>query len=122
MTMKHFKIYCEVAISQPTVKRALTVSFVVGTMLNLINQGDIVISMSLADLNLVKFFLTYFVPYSVTTYTATAMKIEFQMGTKAVVETDLKCIECGTEEVHVHKDELIPECSTCGINTKWRLK
>ena len=122
MTMNHFKIYCEIAISQPIVKRALAVSLVVGTILNLINQGDIVISMSLADLNLVKFFLTYFVPYSVTTYTATAMKIEFQIGTKAVVEADLKCIECGEEEIHVHKDELIPECSKCGINTRWRLK
>lgn len=56
-----------------------------------------------------------------TTYTATAMKIEFQIGTKAVIEADLKCGLCG-EEIHVHEDELIPECPKCGVKTKWRLK
>lgn len=122
MTMDHFKIYCEIAVSQPIVKRALSVSLIVGSLLNLINQGDVIIAISIQDINLAKFLLTYFVPYSVTTYTATAMKVEFQIGTKAVLETDLKCIECGKEEIHIHQDELIPECSKCGINTKWRLK
>ena len=121
MTMEHFKIYCEIAISKSIVKRATKVSLIVGTALNIINQGDTLISMDIADINLVKFFLTYLIPYSVTTYTATAMKIEFQIGTKAVIEADLKCKGCGAE-IHIMQDELIPECPTCGIHTQWKLK
>jgi len=121
MTYDHFKIYCEIAISKPIVSRAIKVALIVGTALNLINQGSTIISFDIVHLSLVKFTLTYLVPYSVTTYTATAMKIEFQIGTKAVIEADLKCRGCGTE-IHVHENELIPECPKCGIKTHWKLK
>lgn len=120
MTMDHFKIYCEIAISRPIVKRAIKVALVVGTALNLINQGDVFINLAFENLNLVKFFLTFLVPYSVTTYTATAMKIEFHIGTKAVVEANLKCKGC-SKEIRVAQGELIPECPKCGIKTQWKL-
>jgi len=119
--MEHFKIYCDIMTSPSVVKRALKVSFIVGTLLNIINQGDILLSLNLENLHIAKFMLTYLVPYTVTTYTATALKIEFQIGTKATVTADLKCRGCGAE-IHVEKNELIPECPTCGIHTKWRLK
>ncbi len=121
MTMAHFKIYCEIAISKPIVQRAIKVALIVGTALNLINQGGILLNMAFENLNLIKFSLTYFVPYSVTTYTATAMKVEFQIGTKAVIDANLKCKEC-QEEIHVSQGELIPECPKCGIKTQWKLK
>ena len=121
MTIKHFKLYCEIAISSSIVQRATKVSLIVGTALNLINQGDVLLGFDLTNLHLIKFFLTYLVPYSVTTYTATAMKIEFQIGTKAVVEADLACKKCG-KEIHVHKNELIPECPSCGLATHWKLR
>jgi len=121
ITMEHFKIYCEIAISQSIVKRAIKVSLIVGTTLNFINQGEALLSLNLANIGLVKILLTYIVPYSVTTYTATAMKVEFQIGTKAILDADLECQKC-EEEIHVHKDELIPECPKCGLNTHWKLK
>jgi len=121
MTYSHFKIYCTIAISKPIVSRAIKVSLIVGTALNLINQGSSLLSLDLAHLSLVKFTLTYLVPYSVTTYTATAMKVEFQIGTKAVIQADLKCSKCG-KEIYVAQNELIPECSKCGIKTHWKLK
>ena len=121
MTMKHFKIYCEIAVSKSIVLRAMKVSLIVGSALNLINQGDLLMSLDIQELHLVKFFLTYLIPYSVTTYTATAMKIEFQIGTKAVIKADLECKDCGAQ-IHVDKNQLIPECPSCGIKTQWRLK
>jgi len=121
MTMAHFKIYCNIAISNAIINRAIKVSLIVGTTLNLINQGDALLALDLENINLLKLALTYFVPYGVTTYTATAMKMEFHIGTKAIIEADLKCLKC-SEEVHVTKNELIPECSQCGIHTKWSLK
>ena len=121
MTYEHFQIYCEIAVSKSIVSRAIKVALIVGTALNFINQGDALLSLNMENLNLVKFFFTYLVPYSVTTYTATALKIEFQMGTKAVIEADLECKKCGAK-IHVQKNELIPECPSCGINTHWKLK
>lgn len=121
MTMNHFKIYCNIAVSPSVINRALKVAFVVGTALNLINQGDTLIALNVENVNIAKLILTYLVPYSVTTYTATALKIEFQIGTKAIVDADLKCKVCG-EEIHIHEGELIPECPKCGINTHWKLK
>ncbi len=118
---KHFLIYCDIAISKPIVSRAIKISLIVGTILNLINQGDAISSFNIENIYLFKFFLTYVVPYSVTTYTATALKLEFQIGTKSTIEADLKCHICG-EELHVHENELIKECSQCGIHTQWRLK
>lgn len=119
--MNHLKIYCEIVISPSVINRAFKVSLIVGTALNLINQGESLIALDVVNLNLIKLTLTYLVPYGVTTYTATAMKVEFQIGTKAVVEADLKCKKCGCE-IHVKRDELIPECLACGIKTHWKLK
>ena len=119
--LHHFKIYCDIATSKSVISRAIKVSLVVGTLLNLINQGDSLFHLNFENLHILKLCLTYLVPYSVTTYTATAMKIEFQIGTKAIIEADLECKVCH-ENVHVLQDELIPECPKCGIHTKWSLK
>jgi hypothetical protein len=53
-------------LSWPAVRRSLGVALVVGTILNLINQGDAV----LGDAQIVvwKLLLTYFVPFAVASY------------------------------------------------------
>ena len=121
ISWQHFKVYCNVAISIPIVRKSLNISLIIGTTLNLINQGDIIVAHNFMDLNLGKILLTYSVPYLVTTYTATTLKLEFQIGTKASVEADLVCRRCKAQ-IHVKENELIPEDPTCGIKTKWRLK
>ena len=120
-SMDKFKIYCEIIVSKPVISRALKVSLLVGSALNLINQGDNIVHLNFEQLSALKLILTYIVPYTVTTYTATAMNLEFKMGTKAIVEADLKCKNCG-ETTSVKEGELIAECSNCGIHTQWRLK
>lgn len=50
------------------VKRSLIIAVIVGTVLNVINQGDVV--MGSATFNLFKCLLTYVVPYCVATYGA----------------------------------------------------
>lgn len=120
MTMKRFKIYCEISASRSVVKRAINVALIVGTALNIINQGEVLLGLELANVNFIKLSLTYVVPYSVTTYTAVAMKLEFQIGTKAVATVDLKCHGC-KKTVHINEGEIIPECDKCGIKTHWRL-
>lgn len=57
-------------------KRSFWVALIVGTILNLINQGDL---MMLGDpVNLLKIGLTYAVPYCVATYGAVTARLAFE--------------------------------------------
>ncbi len=59
------------AILYPAVfRRALRVALIVGTILFLINQADVVLSGHLTLGVALKIALTYLVPYSVSTYSA----------------------------------------------------
>ncbi len=53
--------------------RAFWVAVVVGTILNLINQGDAIVSGG--PVNVVKMLLTYAVPYCVATYGAVSFRL-----------------------------------------------
>jgi hypothetical protein len=53
--------------------RSCCVALIVGTILNLINQGDAVIAMS--SVNWIKIVLTYLVPYAVSTYGAVSYRM-----------------------------------------------
>jgi hypothetical protein len=57
------------AITPPTLYGSLRIALVVGTILNIINQGSVVFSEG-GRLDLVKCILTYFVPFAVATYSA----------------------------------------------------
>jgi len=63
-----WKLACRYAISDGVPRRSLCVALIVGTVLNLINQGDALLGM--ASINWLKLVLTYCVPYAVCTYGA----------------------------------------------------
>jgi hypothetical protein len=54
-------------------KRACAVALIVGTVLNIINQGDTILSAG--SLNWFKLILTYLVPYGVCTYGAVSSQM-----------------------------------------------
>lgn len=60
--------FFQLARRRDIVKRSLIIAVIVGTILNLINQGDAVGDMSKFELG--KCLLTYMVPYCVSTYGA----------------------------------------------------
>jgi hypothetical protein len=62
--------YC---VSDGVPRRSFFVALVVGTVLNLINQGDAMIGD--AGLNFTKLLLTYAVPYFVATYGAVSYRL-----------------------------------------------
>ncbi|MGC2202196.1 MAG: nitrate/nitrite transporter NrtS [Stellaceae bacterium] len=64
------------AISDGVPRRSLWVALVVGTILNLINQGDVLLSWQRADFT--KLTLTYVVPYLVSTYGAVSFRLHAQ--------------------------------------------
>lgn len=62
------------ALSGAFLQRSLLVAAVVGTVLNLINQGDAIFGA--ASLNWAKLAMTYIVPFCVSTYgAASALEI-----------------------------------------------
>jgi hypothetical protein len=65
---------CLCAISDGVPRRSLYVALVVGTVLNLINQGDALLGM--ASINWWKLALTYCVPYAVCTYGAVSYQLK----------------------------------------------
>ena len=63
---------CTIAPGVP--RRSLMAALVVGTILNLINQGDALLGM--APINWLKLVLTYCVPYAVCTYGAVSYQLK----------------------------------------------
>jgi len=120
MRFQRFKVYCEIIVSPSVVHRALKVALIVGTTLNIINQTEVLIHFDLGQINFLKFFLTYLVPYGVTTYTATAMQSQFRIGTRAEVDAYLVCDVCHNK-LHIQKGDVIPGCGQCGVDAHWKL-
>ena len=68
-----WRLACSYAVSNGVPRRSLWVALVVGTILNLINQGDALLAGRRLDL--VKLALTYVVPYIVSTYGAVSFRL-----------------------------------------------
>ena len=69
-----WKLACRCAVSDGVPRRSLYVALIVGTVLNLINQGDALLGM--ASINWLKLILTYCVPYVVCTYGAVSYRLK----------------------------------------------
>jgi hypothetical protein len=65
-------------------RRSLAVAVIVGSILNLINQGDAL--WSSAPLDWTKFLLTYLVPYCVATYGAVSVLHRARMASRPDLE------------------------------------
>ena len=64
-------VYCSLSEGVPF--RSGCAALVVGTILNLINQGDAFLG--LTSINWIKVFLTYLVPYAVSTFGAVSFRM-----------------------------------------------
>jgi hypothetical protein len=69
-----WRLACRCAVSDGVARRSLYVALVVGTVLNLINQGDALLGT--ASINWWKLALTYCVPYAVCTYGAVSYQLK----------------------------------------------
>jgi hypothetical protein len=71
--MPRLTLVSRCAISDGIPRRSFYVAVVVGTILNLINQGDTLFGS--AAVNWTKIVLTYLVPYAVATYGALSYRL-----------------------------------------------
>jgi hypothetical protein len=69
----NWKLLWTCAFSEGTPRRSLWVALIVGTILNLINQGDVLLTGH--HLDFAKLALTYIVPYIVATYGAVSFRV-----------------------------------------------
>lgn len=58
------------------IRRALAVAGVIGTILTVINQGDLLLRGQITLVGLVKILLTYLVPFCVSVYSVVTMSRE----------------------------------------------
>lgn len=72
--------FLTLALSNGVPRRSVIVALVVGTILNVINQGDVLFLGG--ELNVLKLALTYCVPYCVATYGAVTFA-KTQMGPRS---------------------------------------
>lgn len=72
--MSSWKQAWHYAVSEGVPRRSLYVALVVGTVLNLINQGDTLVASGAVDW--IKLCLTYCVPYLVSTYGAVTYRLQ----------------------------------------------
>ncbi len=76
--MFNLKLACRYACSNGVPRRSLYVALIVGTILNVINQGDALLG--LAAVNWFKLALTYCVPYAVYTFGAVSTHLKHAAG------------------------------------------
>lgn len=63
------------AVEIKTLKRSIKVAVIVGTILMLINHGDIILYGDIEVHHMLKIILTYLVPYLVSTYSSVESKL-----------------------------------------------
>lgn len=72
--MSIWQLACMCAVSDGVPRRSLYVALIVGTILNLINQGDALLGAG--SINWLKLVLTYCVPYLVCSYGAVSYRLK----------------------------------------------
>lgn len=120
--MSKIKIVCSIALYKDNIKKAIKIAIIVGTILNLINQGELIINFDLQAISYPKLLLTYIVPFCVSLYTAITIGMKFKIGQEAKAPVELECHSCYKSEISLKEGQIIPECPNCGLKTKWRLK
>ena len=71
--MSRFAHACRYAVCDGVPRRSFVVAVLVGTILNLINQGDALFDGG--SINWIKVLMTYVVPYAVSTYGAVSYRL-----------------------------------------------
>jgi hypothetical protein len=112
--------FLALASSRATLAGGLKVSLVVGTILNAINQGDRLLALRFAEVVWWKIALTYLVPFCVSVFSATRIRMLFLPGLSAHRDARLVCRTCGSARADVRSGDVVPRCSTCGPRTSWR--
>lgn len=118
--LHNLELYLTIALSKQLLIRAIKIAIVVGIVLNMINQGDLIVNLDFENVNYLKMGFTFCVPFCVSMYTAITMKLKFQVGEQLVTDVILKCKGCN-QCMKLKQKEIIPFCKKCKDKTEWQL-
>lgn len=118
--MNNYQAFFHLAVNRSSLANAIKVSLMVGLILNLINQGDHLFDLEYAQIDYFKFFLTFLVPFLVSTYASTTTKLQFYVGDLTFVGAQLICKNCKVKTIDLDKGKIIPPCEQCQENTQWK--
>ena len=119
--MNKLKVYLAILCDKEIILKSFKISIIVGSLLNIINQGEVIFSFDFEHIDYIKSLLTYAVPFLVSSYTAVSIKMRFKIGDITHVNATLKCKGC-KNIIEVHKNEIVPICNNCKEKTTWRIK
>jgi hypothetical protein len=111
----------KIASQKEILLSSFKVSIVVGLILNLINQGALIIALNYSQINMLNVGLTFIVPFMVASYATVKSKMELKVGDKAVVAMKIECKHCHKSTADLKKNEVIPVCLTCQENSRWSI-
>ena len=80
--MKNYKRLLKITFQKPTIKKGFIISAIVGTLLNLINQGHLLLASQFPKVSVLKMGLTYLIPFVVSVYSTTSTIIQQQSYNK----------------------------------------
>jgi hypothetical protein len=86
-----------------------------------VNQFDAIVSMDLQKVSLSKGFITFLVPYLVSSYSIVSTKLSFLIGDVAVVDAHLECQHCHQNVIEIKEKDVIPVCTECLEYTDWNI-
>ena len=85
------KYYYNLATQRSTFLRAIRVSFLVGIILNLINNPGIFSSLGFEEIQFSRVILTFIVPFVVSTYSSVLSNTSLKPGKISQNDDTLKC-------------------------------
>ena len=74
------RTWLEIAMERPILVRALKTSLFVGSVLVMINQGDVLLDEGVSAVSLPKVLLTFVVPYLVATSASVSTRLDAMSG------------------------------------------
>ena len=75
LSLNKFRTWCLTSLEPTILKRSLKVAGIVGTLLMFINHGDVILAGIVSSEHILKIFLSYLVPFLVSTYSSVAAKL-----------------------------------------------
>ena len=114
-----FRLFIFVATQRSSLLGGLKVAIIVGAVVNLINQGDHLLGLQFVQVSWPKLLVTFCIPFLVSIYNGTTTRLRFDPGVRAFVNARLACRTC-KHEMDVNRDEIIPDCSHCGLGSQWK--
>jgi len=120
--MKEKTVYIySLILDKPTLVRAFRISLIVGLILNIISNPNIVL-LDFSNVVFIKVILTFLVPFLVSLYASVITKSKIKAGSTSHLDALVTCKKCTDTEMHIHIGEQIKECPNCEGKTRWYIR